>query len=222
MGGLFSLDSKIMIFLGRITDLIILNILFLVTCIPIVTIGAAWTSLYEITLKMAKDEEAYMIKGYLSAFKSNFKKSTPMWLVIGIMYIILFADFWICIQSEGVMWDVLLAFAIVFFIGLTGVVSYVFPLQAKFVNTFKNTFINAWFMSIKHFPTTISIIFMNSFILLCAIYNSYTLYYGVLAYGLLGFATVAYINSILLVRVFEKYYGNDSENAETEIEAEVE
>ncbi len=206
MGGLFNMDNKVMIFLGRATDLLILNLLFLVTCIPLFTIGAAITSLYEITLKMAKDEEAYMIKGYLGAFKSNFKRSTLMWLAVGAVFLILIVDVYIAWMNTGMMWDALLAFAIVFIVGLLAVASYIFPLQAKFVNTFKNTLINAWFMSIKHLPTTIIIVVMNCLVVICAVFNSYTLYYGILAYTFFGFSLVAYTNSVFLVKVFEKYY----------------
>lgn len=206
MGGLFDLDNKVMVFLGKLTDLLILNLLFLATCIPIFTIGAALASLYEVTLKMAKNEESYMIKGYLGAFKSNFKKSTGMWLVIGALFLVLFVDIYISMQNVGVLWDGLLACAIVFVVGLFALASYIFPLQAKFDNTFKNTLLNAFVMSIKHLPTTIMVVFMNCFVFICMIFNSYTFYYGILAYTFLGFSVVAYMNSVLFVRVFEKYY----------------
>lgn len=206
MGGLFNPDNKLMMFLTTITDLIILNVIFVITCIPVFTIGAAVTSLYEITLKMAKGEESYMIKGYLKAFKSNFKKSTVMWVLVVIVFLILGMDIFIAWTREGTLWTALLATALGLFLGMIGIVSYIFPLQAKFENTMKNTLVNAWFMSIRHFPTTIMVVFMNCIVIFCAVFNTYTFYYGALAYMFLGFALVAYINSIYLVRVFEKYY----------------
>jgi len=56
MGKFFNLDSPLMRFMTKLADLMILNLLFLITCIPVITIGAAWTSLYYVTLKMVKDE----------------------------------------------------------------------------------------------------------------------------------------------------------------------
>ena len=72
MRNLFSMDSGIFRFLTRLADLMILNILFIVCCIPIVTIGASVTSLYYVTLKMAVNEEGYIAKAFLKSFRQNF------------------------------------------------------------------------------------------------------------------------------------------------------
>ncbi len=76
----------------------------------------------------------------------------------------------------------------------------------KLKNTFKNTLINACFMSIKHLPTTILVVCMNCMVFICALVNSYTFYYGMMIYVFIGFALVAYMNSIFLSKVFENYY----------------
>ena len=57
MGSFFNMDSPVMRFLSRLCDLMILNILCLICCIPIVTIGASITALYSVTLKMVKGED---------------------------------------------------------------------------------------------------------------------------------------------------------------------
>ena len=57
MSKLFRMDSPLMRFLTKIADLMVLNILFCVTSIPLITIGASWTALYSVTLKMVRDEE---------------------------------------------------------------------------------------------------------------------------------------------------------------------
>ena len=71
----FNLDSPFMRFLTKMADLIILNILYMICCIPIVTIGAASTALYTVSMKAVKNEESYIIRGYFKAFKENFKIS---------------------------------------------------------------------------------------------------------------------------------------------------
>ncbi|MGN0356148.1 MAG: YesL family protein, partial [Muricoprocola sp.] len=92
MNGFFNMDGPVWQALGRLADLVILNLLFIISCIPIVTIGAATTALYSITLKMARNEESYIVKGYWKAFKENFKQSTIMWLVMLVAGIILYMD----------------------------------------------------------------------------------------------------------------------------------
>ena len=68
--------------LEKFGDLFIINILFIITSIPIFTIGAAATAMYAFTTKLVKDQEGPVWKSYWSAFKKNFKPATKVWLVI--------------------------------------------------------------------------------------------------------------------------------------------
>ena len=89
----FNYDSPIMQFLSRLTDLFILNFLFLICSIPIVTIGASATALYSVTLKMAKNEESYIFSSFFRAFKNNFRHSTISWMILLLAGIVLWMDY---------------------------------------------------------------------------------------------------------------------------------
>ncbi len=206
MSSFFNMDNKIFGVLSKVADLFILNIIFLITCIPIVTIGAAIASMYQVTLKMVKDEESYIIQGYFVAFKSNFKKSTIIWLAAMVVGMILIVDLFVTNAYDGMMWKALHILALSLSIFLVIIGSYVFPLQAKFENSCKNTVKNAWIMSVKHFPTTIVVVCLNSLVVVCMLINNYTLIYGLAGYTLIGFALVAYLNSYFFIKVFEQYY----------------
>ena len=80
MSHFFQPENPIMRFLSRFCDLMFLNCLFLLSCIPIITIGAAISSLYYMVLKMHKDEEPSTAKGYVKAFRSSFRQATLIWL----------------------------------------------------------------------------------------------------------------------------------------------
>lgn len=82
MRGLFSPDSRAMKMMGRIGDIMILNVIFLLTCIPVFTIGAASTALYTVCFRFGTDSEAGVIKSYFTAFRDNLKQSTLVWLII--------------------------------------------------------------------------------------------------------------------------------------------
>ena len=62
MDRLFNMDNKFFTVMGRVADLIMLNVVFLICCLPIVTIGASLTALHYVTLKMARNEESYIIR----------------------------------------------------------------------------------------------------------------------------------------------------------------
>ena len=82
MGDMFSMDNPVMNFLEKLMNLMILNVCFLVSCIPVITIGAAWTALFTVNLRMVKKEEAYVFRTYWNAFAKNFKQSTKIWLFV--------------------------------------------------------------------------------------------------------------------------------------------
>ena len=71
--GLFNYDNPVWRFIGKLGDLIVLNILWTICSIPIFTIGASTTAVYYVTLKLVRDEDDSTIKAFFRSFKSNFK-----------------------------------------------------------------------------------------------------------------------------------------------------
>ena len=124
----FNINDNIVVrALGKIFDLMCLNILWLVCSIPVITVGASTTALYTVVLKMVKNEEGYILKDFLKAFKSNFKQSTIAWIMILMIGIICWVDQQIVSQIAepmGMMMNV--AVFIVGFIVLA-VTIYIFP-----------------------------------------------------------------------------------------------
>ncbi len=96
---MFKLDSPLMTILNKVADILILNIIFIIACVPIVTIGAAFSAAYYIGFKMVKDEESYIVRGFFKAFKDNFKQATIIWLILMVVLGVLFADFRIMAYS---------------------------------------------------------------------------------------------------------------------------
>lgn len=92
---LFNMDGPVFRFLGKLADLMILNVVFLICCLPIVTIGASLTALNYVSLKMAEGEEGYIVKSFFKSFRQNFVQSTLMWLITLAAGLILCLDFYI-------------------------------------------------------------------------------------------------------------------------------
>lgn len=154
MGRFFSMDNKFFTFMSRVADLMMLNVVFLICCIPVVTIGASCTAMYYVTLKMARNEESYIIKSFFKSFKENFKQSTIIWLIMLVAGIILLMDFRITGQMKSTLTTVMRYGLMVVAVVYAFVLSYIFPILSKFVNSIKNTFKNSLFMSIRHLPYT--------------------------------------------------------------------
>lgn len=197
----FNLDSPFMIFLSNLTDIVILNVLCLVCCIPVITIGPSVTAMHYVTLKMARDEEIYVAKYFFKAFKDNFKKSFLAWLGFLVITVIFFMDYRILkiMSFENVKVFSVIIGSIYVFICLTTM--YVFPLIARFENSLKQTIKNAFMMSFMHIIKTIvmAIIYVIPVILIPLHYNL------ILFFLLVGLSGPAYINSFIWKSIFRKY-----------------
>lgn len=159
MGKLFNLDSPVFSFLNKAADLIWLNILTFICCIPVFTVGASMTALNYVVLKMVRNEEGYITRSFFKSFKQNFKQATIIWLILLVVIMILAGDFYILRFAlfEFPTWIkvALLAVVVLFLIS----VMHLFPALAKFDNTIKNTFKNSFLMGILSLPKTILMIF---------------------------------------------------------------
>ena len=197
----FNLDSPFMIFLSNLTDVVILNVLCLVCCIPVITIGPSITAMHYVTLKMAREEEILVVKYFFKAFKDNFKQAALAWLGFLAITVVFFIDYRILKAMELDNTKVLLMVigAIYMFVCFTNM--YVFPLMARFANPMKQTLKNAFFMSILHILKTIvmAVIYILPFVFLPLHYNV------ILVFLLVGLSGPAYINSFIWKSIFKKY-----------------
>lgn len=204
---MFDLDSKLFQIISRIGDLVLLNILFLFSSIPVFTIGASTTALYSVTKKMTKNEEGYIARSYFKAFKENFKQSTIMWLILLMIILILSADLYIGNLIENELWrtffkgGILLAWMIAMF-----VIIYSLTLQCTFENTIKNTMKNALIISLGHAPWSIVIVILTMSPFIALMQFGQYIAGQLLAMMLIWFSGVAYINSFILNRIYKKYY----------------
>lgn len=213
MGNFFNPDGSIMKALSRIADLAILNVLWLICCVPVVTAGAATTALFSVTLKMVKNEESYIFRDYIKALRRNFKQSTIIWIILLAFMMVLGADYYIMCWWDSqwrypMLTVIILAGLVLLFVGL-----YIFPLVAKFENTIREYFKNAALMSIRHLPYTIilAVIF---------VIQAYAWVYMLVNYQyfplliLFGESAFVYVMSYIYVKIF-RVYTTVSEEEET-------
>ncbi len=201
MGKFFDYDGPLMSFVNRFASLMWLGILTLVCCIPVITAGASLTAMYYTVFKMHDRDRGYVTENFFHAFKTNFLKSTVYWLMMIVMYCILYADFVILTRSTYEFPVILLAVTILIAVIVILTASYVFPLQARFENTVKQTVKNAFLMSLFHLPKSILIIFLH--VVPYVVLYIYPVSFP--AVLVLGLSAPAYFNAVLLLSVFGKY-----------------
>ena len=92
MSRIFDADNAFFRFMGRVADTLILNIFFLITSLPIVTMGASYTAMYYYCTKAVANEEGYLWKSYWKSFKTNFVQGFLMEVFFVIVGAILYID----------------------------------------------------------------------------------------------------------------------------------
>ncbi|MCR4782764.1 MAG: DUF624 domain-containing protein [Lachnospiraceae bacterium] len=193
--------NSILDVVNTLCNFIALNIVFLITCIPIITIGASLSALYSVMMKEARGEYGYLIRPYISEFKKNFKQSTESFLIIFILGLILSFNFFFWKAIGSPLGSIVMTLMLVFLFALLCVTSYVFPLIARFENTTKQTFKNAIGLCFLNAKATGLILVIKAFIFFLAYFSSP---FRILLV-LFGFAFSAYLQSFVLIKVFKPY-----------------
>lgn len=206
MDNLLRYDNKFFEVLEKITNIVILNILCIISSLPIITIGASITTTYSIAMKMVKDKDTYIVKDYIKIFKENLKTSTIAWSIMTIIGGVIVFDLYIStLISHKLISNILQLLFIMISIVYIFTITYLFPIIAKFENTIKNTLINSTLISMQNLPYTIIIVILNLIpLLLISILPSY---WGeiIFFYTVMGFGITAYINSIFFEKIFIKF-----------------
>ena len=215
MGKFFNMDNKFFVFMSRVADMFILNMVFIICCIPIVTIGASLTALNYVTLKMARNEEAYIVRSFFKSFKENFRQATIIHIIMLAVGILLYLDVMIVGASDNGLGKVLFCFFIAFTILFAMVYLYIYPVLARFYNTVKNTFVNSFLMAIRHLPYTVLMFLITICPVAIVFIPDVRLQSTILMlFFLMGFALVAYVNSRFMVKVFDNYMPAEETTAE--------
>lgn len=199
MGTIFNLDSPLMRALGRMADLLILNLLTLLFCLPIVTAGASLTACHYMALKMARGEETYVIKGFFKSFKENLKQGCIIGVLLLVVAVILISDLMILNGMEFAYKTPLKVVILVVGVIVLFTATFIFPTLAKFDNPTFRTIKNAFVISVLQFPKTIVMIVLN----LIPVAMLLIIQIAPLSF-LFGFSVPAYVSAFMYKKFFKK------------------
>lgn len=199
--GIFAADGKLAGFLNGLGNLIVLNILTLICCIPVVTAGAAMTALYTMTMRMARKEEGKIISGYFQAFKDNFKQATILWLIFGGLIGFMTFDIWLLRSITGTFGTVYRVVLFVIILVFAMVLIHIFAVLARFDNTIKNTAKNALLFCVGKLPQAVLMLILTLIpvILLTVSYRFVSVDF------LIGLSGPAYLAAIYFADLFTDY-----------------
>lgn len=193
----------------KIIDMLMLNALWLLCCMPIVTIGAASSALYYTVHKTIRQERGYLFRSYFGAFKDNFKQSTLCWLIYMALFVFLYFD--MCImeqylldgQTIGLLYYVFWVFAGCILIWAI----YLFGYIARFTDNLKTCLKNSALLAIANLPFSIILLVLAVVMYVLVMFVTPLL---ILALPVL----VCCVYNVILERIFRKVMNEEERKNE--------
>lgn len=212
---IYNSNSPLFRFLTKAADLIILNILFLVCCIPVVTIGAAATALYSVTLKMVKDEHSRIAAGFFLSFHQNFRQSTLCWLGCLVLIALVAADMAVLKSLEPSVATtvlstlLLMVCAVAFAWG-----QYLFAFLARFKTSLKEAVKNSLLLMIAYLPKSVMMVIMWTAAAAASFSGNLVLSIAMVFWPMMGFAVLTLGCSYFLRKIFDSITSEGSDPLE--------
>ena len=206
MGNLFRPDSPLMRFMMMITNLVVLNVLWLLCCIPIVTAGASTVAMHTVLLGYLNKKDDAVVKPFFRAFRENFRGVTPLWLMNFLIAAVMVAEiFYLSVGAET--W-LKVVFGILLFI-YGAATSYLYPLMARYQSSKKQAILNSFMLSLRHFLSSLCVVTLNGLPIFLLVAFPAIFWKTILFWTVIGFSLIAYLDLKILMPVFKRYESPD-------------
>ena len=199
MKALFDVEGPLYKFMSTLTNIFVLNLCFVIGALPIVTIGVSAIAACDVGLRMAADEEGYIVKQYIKAYKSNFKQGLPLGIITLVAYYALYLYLQIIIVTEDISVFLIIAgmLAIVFLIACT---IYTFPLLARYENTIPKTMKNSFHIFTRYPGRSLLLLCCLIIEVVAFLWNIMMWFVG----AILGFASIILTICLIVKPIFDK------------------
>lgn len=201
----FNIDSKLWQFFDYAGDLVVLNLLFILTSIPIVTIGASVTAMNAVLFKKREKRIDSVKSEYFKDFKENFKNSTIIWLIFLTFVFVCGLNFIFITNTDPANRGMLLILIGAILAVMSMTVLYSFAMLARFENDWLTTVSKAFVINIMSFPYSV-VIFL---VLVASVLISIQTYMAILVasavWMMIGFALVGYLCCDMFYRAFRRF-----------------
>lgn len=196
--GLFSPEGSFYKFISRFWDMVVLNFLWFVFSIPIITVGASTVAAFSVALKMVDEEEGYVGRSFVKAFKENFKQGTILGIIAIAAGYLVYINIALFNAMESNPFPLLLVGLLAGIYFLFSLL-YAFPIAARYQNSVMKILGNSRLISIRFFIRTAILLVLIALVILIILWNSTTVYFGLL----IGPAFIIFLISSFAKRIFQ-------------------
>jgi uncharacterized membrane protein YesL len=191
--GMFSPDSAFMRGLSAMIDAIWINLLLIVTSLPLITVGAAMTAAHDAGRK-SLEARGHVTSNFFDSFKRNFVQSTILWAPFAVTGLALVYA-WVVLQFTPLL-IVKIAFSVIWYIGWL----WVWALQARFENTVSGTLKNAVVIGISRIGLTVVMAVIDALMAALVVASWFLMPEGLFLLVLFGYGTLIMLHTPLLER----------------------
>lgn len=205
------INGRIFRVMSRMGDILLLNLMMLLCSLPVVTAGAAAAAVYDMDLRLLREEEGYIIPGYFKAFRSNFKQATRLWLICLAVIAVMTGD--LLVRSYLPRFTLPLTVAAwVQGVVLLALALYAFPLLARYENTLGRILYNSAVLAVCNLPRTAAMILISILPVLVFLYvplPDILIPPFITLCLLLWLGGSVYLNCRLIRGVFQRQFGSE-------------
>ena len=202
---IFNTDNLFMRICEKILDLVTVNLLFLLSCLPLVTIGIAKISLYETLFEIKGARRVKVTAMYMQAFRKNWKVGLKLGLLELLLVGISLFDLVLFWKQETMLFQMLKATCIGVIIFTSLLFLCIYPLAAKFEMTVKDLLQTGLIMVSLHFPWFFLMIALLAVIVFFLSSSGFVLLLGFTLFVLVGFAALGFLQLPIMENIFNKY-----------------
>lgn len=195
------LMNPVLDFINTLCNYVVLNLVFLITCLPVITIGTALASLYSVTLREARGEYGYLVRTYIKEFRQNLKSGTAAFAILFVIGAVLLFNIAFWFGLGGIPAGIVTGLLAIAMIAWLFTFTYTFPLIARFKNTTRQTLKNAFCLMMSNVKATFALLL----IYITVVCFCFFLAPMKILMVLFGFAFIAYCQSFIFKKVFEPY-----------------
>lgn len=197
---MFDINGKLWGLLIRMTDLIFLNILFVLFSLPVFTFGASKSALYDQVRNLMKGDNNQIFKNFYKSFMIYFKRSTLIWLFYLLCLAFISLNIYAILQLPPNGLTTLFTMSTTFvFLVLNITFFYMIVLNVYFENSLKNVIINGFKLALVNLPMTILLMFIEYLPVIIFFFFTHYFLYLITIYLVIGFSLSASINTNILM-----------------------
>ena len=201
----FDTDNFLMRFCEKVLDIVTVNLLFVVSCLPIVTIGVAKISLYQTIFEVKSSRRVPVFKTYMRAFQQNLKLGLQLGLLELGIFLISVVDLSLFWGQTGLGFQLIKAICLGILIFLTLVMLASYPIAARYDLTWKEVLQKGLLLVSFNFVWFFLMFAIILLIIMLLYLSGFTLVLGGSAFLLFGFGLLAFCQAGLMEKLFAKY-----------------